>query len=101
MREQGLHIGEKIIGITMQPLIAAVRDVTETETIPNVVLSAANNVQKDRQQNLLVRQFDEVAAPLEDIDQRSLANRSRPSDHYYKLQLERRMTKFKEQIDSV
>jgi hypothetical protein len=100
MREQGLQIGE-IIGVTMQPLIAAVRDLTERETIPTVISSAANSVLEDRQQELLVRQFDEVATRLEDIDQRTLANRSRPSDNYYKLQLERRMTKLKEQLDSV
>jgi hypothetical protein len=70
MREQGLQIGE-IIGGTMQPLIAAARDLTERETIPTVVPSAANSVLEDRQQELLVRQCDEVATRLEDTDQRT------------------------------
>jgi hypothetical protein len=46
MREQGLQIGE-IIGVTVQPLIAAVRDLTERETIPNEIPSAASSVLED------------------------------------------------------
>jgi hypothetical protein len=90
-------VGE-IISETMQPLIAAVRGSSEREALPIVAANVSNTDLEDRKQDLLVKQFDEVATRLEEIEQRRLADRPRPIDDYYKMKLESRMENLKKEL---
>jgi hypothetical protein len=83
----------------MEPFVVAVRELIQREPESSVAARTASTAGNDRHTQVIVRQFDEVAARLDDMEQRRLAGSSRPSDDYYKIQLEKRMENLMQELD--